>query len=159
PDAEERAADRQGSSRAPGVAAGAGARSSTPAALPVHPAFPGGRPTMTPLESVFAAGPWLAVALVQGTLVALLGLLGSLAVRRGGPAVRGAVRLAPLAGLLIVPALAAVAPVWLPVPGLRIADLSNCGLRIADCGLPKSQATDGGLRIEQSSNPQSAIRN
>jgi WD40 repeat protein/beta-lactamase regulating signal transducer with metallopeptidase domain len=56
------------------------------------------------------------VALVQVTLVALLGLAAWLAVRRSGPALRGAVLLAALLGLLVVPGLAAVAPVWLPLP-------------------------------------------
>src|SRR5919197_91432 len=81
---------------------------------------------MTLLESAVAGGPGLGVALVQVTLVALLGLLAWLAARRGGPALRGAILLASLVGLLVVPGLAAVAPVWLPLPELRIAD---CGLR------------------------------
>src|SRR5215471_14866422 len=77
---------------------------------------------MTLLDGVFAGGPWLRVALVQVTLVALLGLLAWLAARRGGPALRGAVLLAALAGVVIVPALAAVAPVWVALPDLRLAD-------------------------------------
>src|SRR5262249_26762935 len=83
--------------------------------LPVRPPFRRGRLTMTLPESVLTGGAWLGVALVQVTLVALLGLLAWLAVRRGGPAMRGAVLLAALVGLLVVPGLAAVAPVWLPL--------------------------------------------
>jgi beta-lactamase regulating signal transducer with metallopeptidase domain len=56
------------------------------------------------------------VALVQVSLIAVLGLLAWLAARRAGPAWRGAVLLATLAGLLAVPALSVVAPVWLPLP-------------------------------------------
>jgi WD40 repeat protein/beta-lactamase regulating signal transducer with metallopeptidase domain len=73
-------------------------------------------------ESVVAGGPWLSVALVQVTLLATLGLLAWLTARRGGPAFRGAVVLATLAGLLIVPALASVAPIWLPLPQLARLD-------------------------------------
>jgi WD40 repeat protein/beta-lactamase regulating signal transducer with metallopeptidase domain len=80
---------------------------------------------MSLLNGGFAGGPRLGVALVQVTLVALLGLLAWLAARRGGPALRGAVLLAALVGVVIVPALAAVAPVWLALPDLWLAD---CGL-------------------------------
>jgi WD40 repeat protein/beta-lactamase regulating signal transducer with metallopeptidase domain len=67
-------------------------------------------------ESVQAAGLWAGVALVHVTLIALVGLLAWIAARPGGPALRGAVLLAALVGLLVVPALAVVAPVWLPLP-------------------------------------------
>jgi WD40 repeat protein/beta-lactamase regulating signal transducer with metallopeptidase domain len=70
---------------------------------------------MTLFESAFAGGPWPVVVLVQVTLVALLGVLAWLAARRGGSALRGAVLLGTLVGLLVVPGLAAVTPVWLPV--------------------------------------------
>jgi WD40 repeat protein/beta-lactamase regulating signal transducer with metallopeptidase domain len=56
------------------------------------------------------------VVLVQVTLLALVGLGAWGAARRGGPALRGAVLLATLGGLLVVPLLAVVAPVWLPLP-------------------------------------------
>src|SRR5262245_65985671 len=85
-------------------------------------------------ESVLAGGPWLGVALVQVTLVALLGLLAWLAARRGGPALRGAVLLAALVGLLVVPGLAAVAPVWLPLP--EFAWLDDAGPEPADPAAP-----------------------
>ncbi len=71
-------------------------------------------------DSVLAGGPWLGVALVQVTLVALLGLLAWLAARRAGPALRGAVLIAALAVLLVAPGLATVAPVWLPLPELAL---------------------------------------
>jgi len=67
-------------------------------------------------ESVQAGGSWAGVALVHVSLVALLGLVAWLAARRGGPALRGAVLVAALVGLLVVPLLAGVAPVWLPLP-------------------------------------------
>ncbi len=77
---------------------------------------------MTLLERVCASGPWPGVALVQVTLVAVLGLLAWLVVRRGGPALRGAVLLGALLGLLIVPGLDAVAPVWLPLPAFALLE-------------------------------------
>jgi WD40 repeat protein/beta-lactamase regulating signal transducer with metallopeptidase domain len=67
-------------------------------------------------ESVFLSGPWASVTLVQVTLVALLGCLAWLAARRGGPALRAAILLAALVGLLLAPAFASVAPVWLSLP-------------------------------------------
>jgi WD40 repeat protein/beta-lactamase regulating signal transducer with metallopeptidase domain len=67
-------------------------------------------------ERILAGGPWAGVTLVQVTLVAALGLAVWLAVRPGAPALRGAVVLAALVGLLVVPGLATVAPVWLPLP-------------------------------------------
>jgi WD40 repeat protein/beta-lactamase regulating signal transducer with metallopeptidase domain len=71
---------------------------------------------MSSPESLLTAGAWAGLALVQVTLVSLLGLLAWLATRRRGPALRGAFLLASLAALLAVPALAVVAPVWLPLP-------------------------------------------
>jgi WD40 repeat protein/beta-lactamase regulating signal transducer with metallopeptidase domain len=71
---------------------------------------------MKVLESMLAGGPWAVVTMVQLTLLALLGLLAWLLARRGRPALRGAVLLATLVGLLVVPGLAAVAPAWLPLP-------------------------------------------
>jgi WD40 repeat protein/beta-lactamase regulating signal transducer with metallopeptidase domain len=71
---------------------------------------------MTLPQSILVDGPWPNVALVQVTLIALLGVLAWLAVRRCGPALRGAVLLAALVGLAVVPALATVAPVWVPLP-------------------------------------------
>src|SRR5215471_8813853 len=67
-------------------------------------------------ESILTGTPRASVALVQVTLVALLGLLAWQAARRGGPALRGGILLATLVGLLLVPGLAAVAPAWLPLP-------------------------------------------
>jgi WD40 repeat protein/beta-lactamase regulating signal transducer with metallopeptidase domain len=58
----------------------------------------------------------LGAALVQLTLVALVGALAWLAARRSSPALRAAVLLASLVALLVVPLLAAVAPTWLPLP-------------------------------------------
>jgi hypothetical protein len=94
---------------------------------------------MSLLDGVFAGGPRLGMALVQVTLVSLLGLLAWLAARRGGPALRGAVLLAALVGVVLVPALAVVAPVWLALPDLHLADR--------------------GLWREQSWNPESSVRN
>jgi WD40 repeat protein/beta-lactamase regulating signal transducer with metallopeptidase domain len=67
-------------------------------------------------DSVLAGASWAGVVLVQVTLAALLGLLAWLALRRGSPALRGAVLVATLAGLLVVPGLNAVTPIWLPLP-------------------------------------------
>jgi WD40 repeat protein/beta-lactamase regulating signal transducer with metallopeptidase domain len=67
-------------------------------------------------ESVLFGGPWVSVALVQVTLVALLGWLGWLLARREGPALRAAVLLAALMGLVLVPVAVSVAPVWLSLP-------------------------------------------
>jgi WD40 repeat protein/beta-lactamase regulating signal transducer with metallopeptidase domain len=44
------------------------------------------------------------------------GVLAWCSVRRASPALRGAVLLATLVGLLVAPAFAAVAPVWMPLP-------------------------------------------
>lgn len=74
--------------------------------------------TMDVPENLLAGTPWPGVTLVQVTLVSALGVAGWAAARRGGPALRGAVVLAALVGLLAVPALARVAPVWLPLPAL-----------------------------------------
>ena len=63
---------------------------------------------------------WLGVTLARVTAVAALGVLAWLAARRRGPALRGAVVFAALTGLLAVPALAAVAPVWLRVPAVVV---------------------------------------
>jgi WD40 repeat protein/beta-lactamase regulating signal transducer with metallopeptidase domain len=71
---------------------------------------------MKPPESILVGGPWANVALAQLTLLAVLGLFAWLVVRRGGPALRGAILLAALSGLVVVPALATVAPVWVPLP-------------------------------------------
>jgi WD40 repeat protein/beta-lactamase regulating signal transducer with metallopeptidase domain len=94
------------------------------------------------------AGPWAGVALVQVTLVAVLGLLAWLAARRGGPAVRGAVLLAALAGLLAVPMLAVVAPVWLPLPDclcLGSADPAPTGTGDGGPTLPPLPAREAGV--------------
>jgi WD40 repeat protein/beta-lactamase regulating signal transducer with metallopeptidase domain len=80
------------------------------------------------------------VALVQVTLVALLGLLAWLVVRRGGPALRGAVLLAALVGLVAVPGLAAVAPVWLPLPDCVYPSDPNTVRTDAGVGLPAPAA-------------------
>lgn len=69
-------------------------------------------------ERLLAGGPWPGVTLVQVTAVALLGATAWAVARRGGPALRGAVILAALVGLLVVPAVAVVAPVWFPLPGV-----------------------------------------
>ena len=71
---------------------------------------------MTLWDSVLLRGPWLSVALVQMTLVALLGWLAWLLARRGGPALRTAILLAALVGLILTPVVASVAPVWLALP-------------------------------------------
>ena len=68
------------------------------------------------LQSVLLSGSWASVALVQVTLVALLGWLAWLLARRCGPALRTAILLATLVGLLLAPAAASVAPVWLSLP-------------------------------------------
>jgi WD40 repeat protein/beta-lactamase regulating signal transducer with metallopeptidase domain len=67
-------------------------------------------------ESFLTGASWAGVAVVQVTLAALLGLLAWLMARRGGPALRGAVLLAVLVGLLFLPGLAVLAPTWLPLP-------------------------------------------
>jgi WD40 repeat protein/beta-lactamase regulating signal transducer with metallopeptidase domain len=71
---------------------------------------------MSALESFLAGQYRPGAALVQVTLVALLGLLVWLAARRRGPALQGAVLLAALVGAVAVPALAVVAPVCVPLP-------------------------------------------
>lgn len=68
------------------------------------------------LDRLLSSAPWAVAALVQVSLLALLGLLAWMAARRRGPALRGAVLAATLCGLLAVPVLAVVAPVWLPLP-------------------------------------------
>jgi len=71
---------------------------------------------MRPLENFFADAPWLGVALFQATFVTSLGVVVWLAVRRRGPAFRGAVLLATLVGALAVPAIGSFSPIWVPVP-------------------------------------------
>ena len=71
---------------------------------------------MTVPDSVLVGASWARLALVQVTLLAVLGLVAWFAARRGGPALRAVVLLATLVGLLVVPALAIVAPTWLPLP-------------------------------------------
>src|SRR5947209_4715544 len=71
---------------------------------------------MTLSEYALAGATWIGVILVQVTLIALLGLLAWLMARRFGPALRGACLLAGLAGVLLTPVLALIAPVWLPLP-------------------------------------------
>src|SRR6516165_2582800 len=71
---------------------------------------------MRPLEGIFTDVPWLGVALFQVTLIAGLGCLGWLSARRLGPAWRGGILLANLVGVLLVPAISDVSPVWVPMP-------------------------------------------
>ena len=71
---------------------------------------------MRPLESLFAGMPWLGVALFQATAMAGVGYLIWLASRRWGPAARAAVLFATLLGVLAVPVIGSVSPVWLPLP-------------------------------------------
>src|SRR5262245_18064948 len=71
---------------------------------------------MRPLETLFTGMPWLGIALFQATAIATLGTLLWLAGRRWGPAARGALLLSTLLGVLAVPVLASVTPVWVPVP-------------------------------------------
>jgi WD40 repeat protein/beta-lactamase regulating signal transducer with metallopeptidase domain len=79
---------------------------------------------MRPLENFFADAPWLGVALFQATFVASLGVVVWLAVRRRGPAFRGAVLLATLVGALAVPAIGSFSPVWVPVPKPELPAIS-----------------------------------
>jgi WD40 repeat protein/beta-lactamase regulating signal transducer with metallopeptidase domain len=81
------------------------------------------------------------VALVHVTLVALLGLLAWLVGQRRGPALRGAVLMAALIGLLVVPGLAVVAPVWLPLPDV-ICPVGGVAATDRDAGAPAYQAAD-----------------
>ena len=76
---------------------------------------------MRPFENLCAGVPWIGAGLFQATLVAVLGVLAWYAVRRSGPALRSAVLLATLAGVVVVPGLGAFLPVWLPVPVLEAA--------------------------------------
>ena len=71
---------------------------------------------MSVLDSALSGAAWAGVALAQVTLLALLGLVAWLLARRGGPALRGAVLVATLVGLLLLPGLASLAPTWLPLP-------------------------------------------
>jgi WD40 repeat protein/beta-lactamase regulating signal transducer with metallopeptidase domain len=71
---------------------------------------------MTLSEYALSGASWIGVILVQVTLITLLGLLAWLLARRCGPALRGACLLAALAGVMLTPVLALVAPVWLPLP-------------------------------------------
>src|SRR2546421_7845901 len=71
---------------------------------------------MTVSEYALVGATWIGVVLVQVTLIALLGLLAWFTARRCGPALRGACLLAGLAGVLLTPVLAFIAPVWLPLP-------------------------------------------
>src|SRR5262249_14856345 len=70
---------------------------------------------MTFPESPQAAS-WVGAALVQLTLIALVGLLAWFAVRRGSPALRAAVLRASRVPPLVVPLRPAAAPTWLPLP-------------------------------------------
>jgi WD40 repeat protein/beta-lactamase regulating signal transducer with metallopeptidase domain len=96
-------------------------------------------------------GAGLGVALLQVTVVALLGVLAWSVVRRGGPAWCGAVLVAALAGVFIVPALSAVAPIWLPLPEFALlADTSTQPdvARIVVPPLPSPPIADaGGLAV------------
>ncbi len=71
---------------------------------------------MRPWQAIFGDYPWLGAALFQVTAAALLGWACWLLARRGSPAARSAVLLAALIGVLIVPFLGGLMPVWLPVP-------------------------------------------
>lgn len=71
---------------------------------------------MRPFEAFWADVPWLGVTLFQVTLLAALGTILWLAGRRLGPAFRGGILLASLIGVLLVPAISLVSPVWLPLP-------------------------------------------
>ncbi|OAI46947.1 hypothetical protein AYO44_01860 [Planctomycetaceae bacterium SCGC AG-212-F19] len=73
---------------------------------------------MSPLQDWFDSLPWLGPALLQATALAACGLAAWLILYRRGPALRAAVLAATLAGVLFVPVLGAVSPVWLPLPGL-----------------------------------------
>jgi WD40 repeat protein/beta-lactamase regulating signal transducer with metallopeptidase domain len=77
---------------------------------------------MDVVEKALAGGHWPWVTLVQVTLIATLGVLAWVVARRAGPALRGVVVLAALVGLLAVPALATVAPIWLPLSALAHDD-------------------------------------
>src|SRR5215813_14270353 len=88
-------------------------------------------------QSVMTSASWGSVVLVQVTLVALLGLVAWLLTRRGGPALRGAVLVATLAGLLFLPVLASLAPTCLPLPECVCpARLSPKPATPADAGPP-----------------------
>src|SRR5262249_61013275 len=69
-------------------------------------------------ERVVWGGPGAGGARVEAPLGAGRGGLAWLVACRVGPALRGAVVRAALVGLLAVPALATVAPVWLPLSAL-----------------------------------------
>src|SRR5262249_46004739 len=117
PAAEGRATHRPGSSCASGDPARERTADPSPLTPPAcHAAFFGGNHTMRLPESVLPEGTWASAALVQVTMIALLGCLAWLASRRGGPALRGAIVLATLIGVLVAPVVASVAPVWLPLP-------------------------------------------
>jgi WD40 repeat protein/beta-lactamase regulating signal transducer with metallopeptidase domain len=71
---------------------------------------------MRPFEAYFADVPWLGVALFQATLIATCGIVVVLSARPFRPAFRAGILLASLLGVVLVPALSLVSPVWLPLP-------------------------------------------
>lgn len=71
---------------------------------------------MRPWQHVFVELPWLGAALFQVTLLACLGLLLAATGRRWGPAGRSAALVAVLGGVVVVPLIGILSPVWLPVP-------------------------------------------
>jgi WD40 repeat protein/beta-lactamase regulating signal transducer with metallopeptidase domain len=71
---------------------------------------------MRPLESIFVGLPWLGAALFQATLGAGLALLLWMVCQRWRPGLRAAILRLGLVGVVVVPVLAALTPVWLPVP-------------------------------------------
>jgi WD40 repeat protein/beta-lactamase regulating signal transducer with metallopeptidase domain len=91
-------------------------------------------------EDLLAGGPRLAVALLHVTVLALLGLLAWLAARRAGPAVRGAILLATLTGLLVVPLLAMLTPVWLPLPAGICRGGADRPVPVPNTGAPSPSA-------------------
>jgi WD40 repeat protein/beta-lactamase regulating signal transducer with metallopeptidase domain len=80
---------------------------------------------MRPFENLIDGVPWLGAMLFQVTLIAALGTGLWLALRRLGSAARPSVLLACLASVLVVPVLALMVPVWLPIPEMGLGASST----------------------------------
>ena len=76
---------------------------------------------MKAFEAFIPLAPWLGIALLRVTLVTALAVLRWLLARGRAPALRAALLLAGLVGVLVVPLLANVAPVVVPLPEVTVS--------------------------------------